>query len=128
MEYQVTGTRVILEYPAAQVRQDDHRDDGRFFLTERPDLVGQIQSTSRISTPVSSLTSMTVRPSGCRGQQMLHPLTASRTRLAESAWLTIVPDIGPGVAVYRRDDGINHIPNTRRRCLTAPPLDTFRPA
>ena len=43
---------------------------------------------------------------------MLRPLTASRKRLAEPAWLTIVPDLVPGVAVYCRDHSVNHIPNT----------------
>jgi hypothetical protein len=38
------------------------------------------------------------------------------------------PRYRAGVAVYRRDDSINHIPGTPRRCLTAPPLDTFRSA
>ena len=61
------------------------------------DTIGRrVPATNPVSAPVSSLTSMTVRPSGCTWPRMLHPLTASRTQITEPARLITVPAIGPG--------------------------------
>jgi hypothetical protein len=64
------------------------------------DTIGRrVPTTSPVSAPVSSLTSMTVRPSGCTWQRMRHPLTASRTQITEPARLITAPAIGPGLRV-----------------------------